>query len=93
MASRAPSLNIFFYNYNNNNNNNNNNTISKGISIWLLDYRIKSCQTKTNKHKETKDHQRYNPNIVPLESIKLTTGTSLSSTKTWTSARKQSQAL
>ena len=39
------------------------------------------------------DHQRYKPDMVSLEFIKLTTWTSLSSTKTWTSARKQNQAL
>ena len=78
--------------------------ISKGISKWLLGFklRIQLCQNKS-KCKETKitilknkrkiDHQRYKPGMVSLESIKLTTGTSLSSTETWASARKQNQAL
>ena len=76
--------------------------ISKGISKWLLGFK-KLCQNKS-KYKETKitiiknkrkiDHQqRYKPGMVSLESIKLTTWTSLSSTETWASARKQNQAL
>lgn len=67
--------------------------ISKGISKWLLGFklRIQLCQNKS-KYKETKitiiknkrkiDHQRYKPGMVSLESIKLTTRTSLSSTET-----------
>ena len=78
--------------------------ISKGISKWLLGFklRIQLCQNKS-KCKETKitiiknkrkiDHQWYKPGMVSLESIKLTTWTSLSSTETWASARKQNQAL